>query len=93
MNGAGSSTFYVTVPTGTMATTLDYQEVGMASLYDSDAAKVAKVPIQQDGTNNRVRMEYPATWPTGNVTVVGATVPWTWATSDTIRGWFRYEIQ
>ena len=93
MSGAGSGTFLFTMPTGlTIATTVDYQEVGFASLFRSSTATLAKYPIQQNATSNNVRIEYSGGYPHGTIWTVGLNSPWPWGSNDAIRGYFEVEV-
>ena len=93
---AGSGTYYIGLPSGmTAATTVDFAECGTVSLVDASPTPVTigKFTLQQDDTNNRLRIQYTTAYPTGNNVLVANDKPWTWAANDAIRGFAVLEIQ
>ena len=88
---AGSGTYYVSLPV-TAATAKPYKWIGSANIKDNSTGNIGGplgLGLPNDGT--KVRIIYPATWPTGTSTEVTHAVPWTWAQSDELNGWLVYE--
>ena len=87
---AGTGEYYVSPPVP-MNTSLTFRILGVARLRDSSGSVNAMAYCQQDGSNDRIRFEHSAAWPTGASVVTWSGGPWTWASGDTIDAQVVYE--
>lgn len=86
---AGSGTYLISVPTNILSSWPANAPVGRAVLFDSSGSVAGYFDLISNYNNFRIR--YQATWPTGSLTYVNDSTPWTWAAGDYIRGEFFYE--
>lgn len=70
-----------------------WQPIGMMQCF-KDASNCAHSLIRvygSDGLNNKLHVVFHGAQPVGAESFVGPSVPWTWATSNEIAGYFTYE--
>ena len=58
--------------------------IGQCLANDNSGAVYLAAPVLLNDATH-VSIQYPVTWPTGAVTSVAQTIPWTWANLDYIR--------
>lgn len=85
---AGTGQYFVALPVAANVTTP--VAGGNCYLFDSSASGGA-TPVPYLVDTNRLGFLYPATWPSGALTFVGAATPWTWAGADELNATFAYE--
>jgi hypothetical protein len=88
---AGSGTYEISAPVNIYSSRPANAPLGRAMLFDSSGSVAAYFDLISDYDTFRIR--YAATWPTGSLTYVNDSTPWTWAAGDYIRGAFFYESQ
>lgn len=87
---AGSGTYRIALPVAA-ATTTSFVQLGVALCFDSSAGAMLKPNCDLDTSVSYFTLAYPATWPSGTLTRVTNTAPWTWATNDLIQATLVYE--
>lgn len=91
----GSTSAVGTAPTFTLpftpsaewAATPDFDRIGTGTLFDTSATAVRVVDLLLFTAPNIVAINH---WNGTATTVTNATVPWTWATGDTLSAWGTY---
>lgn len=85
---AGTGQYFISLPVSGVITAP--VAAGNAYLFDSSATAAA-TPVPYLATATTLGLLYPATWPSGALTFVGAAAPWAWAASDELNASFVYE--
>lgn len=88
---AGSGVYRIDLPVVATQrfTGIGWHNVGDVRLVDFGSGEArASIGLNSTGL---ITMTYPAAWPTGAATSVGAAAPWTWAATDQMHGRLIYE--
>lgn len=88
---AGSGIYELDMPSGLTLWTSSALGVGRWTAYDNSGNLSAAGEVAVASTT-KVRLSYPATYPTGTPTNVSNAAPWTWANSDNIVAWWEAEL-
>ena len=89
---AGTGAYRMALPVAANVTIGTSTVGGVVEAWDNSLSSWGTPkPLIRDSASSVVAFMYPATWPTGTQTEVGAAAPWTWAANDFLRGAFWYE--
>lgn len=89
--GVGQWTMAMPVPIPSSNTELLAANVGTWQAFDANTSNLAFGPIWINDANS-VRFLYPAAYPVGVSSGLGAAAPWTWANGDLFGGYITFPI-